>query len=345
MASTVSLLLPTNDGSGVCCKALLFYLVNANNDMVEAYHGAVGSHESARSTAKIPLSEVSMSQLVAYDSEKDLLPVMLANCSYSLEVGKETSLQYNWEALQKQIVDRYLRGRPIVELKLDDFVFREDDRDVSFDNLREKIPQEPIDSRSRTQILAELKDLRDVSDLLSTLEMAVGFLSKAGGNPETKICDYLKRVLRLSDGKSSLKSKKAQQFCCLVHVLDLWSTLAVARAKSLFEHGQDPFEKISEIFKQEMQRPAITRFSAALKKVNVDLFLSRIIEVISLMLTHEEDVTGELRLSEYLSMSFDDSSDLDEIPDEVCVKHVIHAFQLAVEMRDRDQGRRRSMMS
>ena len=71
-----------------------------------------------RATAKIPLSEVSVSQLVAYDSEKDLLPVMLANCSYSLEVGKETSLQYNWEALQKQIVDRFIRGRPTVEFQV-----------------------------------------------------------------------------------------------------------------------------------------------------------------------------------------------------------------------------------
>lgn len=59
-----------------------------------------------------------MSQLVAYDSEKDLLPVMLANCTYTLEVGKDTSLQYNWEALQKQIVDKFIRGRPIVEFKV-----------------------------------------------------------------------------------------------------------------------------------------------------------------------------------------------------------------------------------
>ena len=71
-----------------------------------------------RTASKIPLSEVSLSQLVAYDPEKDLLPVMLANCSYSLEVGKETLLQYNWEALQKQIIDRFIRGRPTVEFKV-----------------------------------------------------------------------------------------------------------------------------------------------------------------------------------------------------------------------------------
>ncbi len=61
---------------------------------------------------------MSGSQLIAYDSEKDLLPVMLANRSYSLEVGKETLLQYNWETLEKQIIDRFIRGRPEVDFEV-----------------------------------------------------------------------------------------------------------------------------------------------------------------------------------------------------------------------------------
>ena len=48
MTSTVLVLLPTDVGPGVCCKALLFFLVDAHNDMVQAYHGAVGSDESTR---------------------------------------------------------------------------------------------------------------------------------------------------------------------------------------------------------------------------------------------------------------------------------------------------------
>ena len=68
--------------------------------------------------------------------------------------------------------------------------------------------KEPIQGHIRTQILSELKDLRDVSDLLSMLELAISFLSAAGGNPEMKISDYLKTVLLLSGGKSNLKSKK-----------------------------------------------------------------------------------------------------------------------------------------
>ena len=44
-------------------------------------------------------------------------------------------------------------------------------------------------------------------------------------------------------------------------------------------------------------------------------------------------------------MYANDYSDADKIPDVVCVKHVIYAWQLALEARETDQGRRRSMMS
>ena len=44
-----------------------------------------------------------------------------------------------------------------------------------------------------------------------------------------------------------------------------------------------------------MPRLAVTRFSATLKKMNVDLFLSRVVEVITLVLAHEEDTRSKLR--------------------------------------------------
>ena len=69
-----------------------------------------------------------------------------------------------------------------------------------------------IDGNTRTQILSELKKLRNVSELLSTLEMAIGFLSTTGGDPETKVYDYLKNLLLLGDGKSNLRSKKVGNY-------------------------------------------------------------------------------------------------------------------------------------
>ena len=61
-----------------------------------------------------------------------------------------------------------------------------------------------------------------------------------------------------------------------------------------FFYPQDPFEKVPDIFKTEMPRKVMTHFSAELKKVDIDLFLSKVVEVISLWLPQEDEQTGDM---------------------------------------------------
>ena len=70
------------------------------------------------SLERVCVSEVTLSHLIAYDPERDLLPLILAHCNYSLEVGQETLVQYDWAALERQLIDRLFRGRPFVEFKV-----------------------------------------------------------------------------------------------------------------------------------------------------------------------------------------------------------------------------------
>lgn len=58
--------------------------------------------------------------------------------------------------------------------------------------------------------------------------------------------------------------------------------------------SQDPFEDVPDIFKTEMPRAVTTHFSAALKRINTELFLSKVIEVISSRLAREEEQTGDM---------------------------------------------------
>ena len=58
-----------------------------------------------------------MSHLIAHDPERDFVPLILARCNYSLEVGKETPVHYDWAALDRQLIDRLLRGRPFFEFR------------------------------------------------------------------------------------------------------------------------------------------------------------------------------------------------------------------------------------
>ena len=63
------------------------------------------------SSDDVPLVNVTKAHLVAFDPEKDLLPIILAHSDYSLKVGEGTIVEYNLKGLEKQLVDRFIRGR------------------------------------------------------------------------------------------------------------------------------------------------------------------------------------------------------------------------------------------
>ena len=64
------------------------------------------------SSPEIPLANITKAHLVAYDPDKDILPMILANCDYSLRIGGGTMLEFNWKCLERQLVDRFIRGKP-----------------------------------------------------------------------------------------------------------------------------------------------------------------------------------------------------------------------------------------
>ena len=67
------------------------------------------------------LLDATSSHLIAYDHDRDLMPLILAQCNYSLEVGKGTIVEYNWAGLERQMIDRFIRGRPLIDYKVGSF--------------------------------------------------------------------------------------------------------------------------------------------------------------------------------------------------------------------------------
>ena len=64
------------------------------------------------SPPEIPLANVARAHLAAYNPDKDFLPMIFAHCDYSLKVGEGTAVDFNWKGLERQVVDRFIRGRP-----------------------------------------------------------------------------------------------------------------------------------------------------------------------------------------------------------------------------------------
>ena len=72
----------------------------------------------------VSVMESNSSHLIAYHPQRDLQPIILANCSYSLEVGKGTKVEYDFSEIETQIADRFLRGRPRIGFPVSQHYFK-----------------------------------------------------------------------------------------------------------------------------------------------------------------------------------------------------------------------------
>ena len=70
-------------------------------------------HESVAS-----VDEISNSQLVSFSIAEDIITLVIAHCNYSLEIGKGTIIDYDFEGLQRQIYEKFIRGRPMLVTKV-----------------------------------------------------------------------------------------------------------------------------------------------------------------------------------------------------------------------------------
>jgi hypothetical protein len=98
------------------------------------------------SSSKLPqfgVKEATAAHLIYYDPEKDLLPMVLAHCNYSLEVGKGTVINYDFVGLERELEERLLRGKPKLVFNVAPMTFKTEYRNamVIFNALNDNIPQ------------------------------------------------------------------------------------------------------------------------------------------------------------------------------------------------------------
>ena len=66
--------------------------------------------------------------------------------------------------------------------------------------------QVALSSAVSRQVISEFRSLTDICDVLSSLDIAIGFLSSTGGAPERLLSNYLEGVLRMQ--QNTLRSLK-----------------------------------------------------------------------------------------------------------------------------------------
>ncbi|XP_072022240.1 E3 ubiquitin-protein ligase rnf213-alpha-like [Amphiura filiformis] len=231
----LAVFLPTSTGDGMCSTELVNFLIERHNAFIQFYQDL----RQFQGRRIIPPGSVTNSHLVAYDLNKELLPLVHAHCCRTLE---ESSLTFNLDNLERAIEDHYVRGRPLITKRVEELIFREG----ALSN------RETLSIALRKDILSELTSITALRDCLTVSETVIGFLSSTGGDPEMYIKDYLENVLSLPKEQQLQLNPKAHH-CRLRHILSLWQVLSVERAKRrLASKKQDPFEGVGKYFREPL---------------------------------------------------------------------------------------------
>ncbi|KAK3600077.1 hypothetical protein CHS0354_016454, partial [Potamilus streckersoni] len=111
----ISQLLPTSSGAGLCAWSLIRFLLKKQNDFQEEYCRV--QKNSTENLPKVKVRDLTPAHLISYHPEQDILPLVLASCNYSFEVGKGTTIEYNFSNLERQIMDRFLFGKSLIDIE------------------------------------------------------------------------------------------------------------------------------------------------------------------------------------------------------------------------------------
>ncbi|CAG2252468.1 RNF213 [Mytilus edulis] len=177
----ISYLIPTYRDAGLCSYILLYFLLKKQNMFIEQY--CYQRKLSAKSLPKVHVKDISSAHLISYHPDKDLLPMVLANCNYTFEVGQGTRIEYNFTNLERQLMDRFLFSKSIIT----------------------GIAEERLSPAVRSQICAEIrmKPAADLWESLDKLDIAISFLKSVGSDPDSSLCDFITNTLKIDNPFSS----------------------------------------------------------------------------------------------------------------------------------------------
>ncbi|XP_060085808.1 E3 ubiquitin-protein ligase RNF213-like [Ylistrum balloti] len=147
----ISMLLPTKRDAGLCSYVLVYFLLKKQKSFLEDYCKA--KRQSVSDLPKVKVHDLSPAHLISYHPDRDILPIVLANCNYSFEVGKGTKIEYDFGNIERQLGDRFLFAKSDIDIdEIEVMTYRSDVTNaVVFKTLREKIPQLvlPVSPKSR----------------------------------------------------------------------------------------------------------------------------------------------------------------------------------------------------
>ncbi|XP_024140227.1 E3 ubiquitin-protein ligase rnf213-beta isoform X2 [Oryzias melastigma] len=272
-------LIPRRHGPGSCLQTLIDLLSETHNSLVREVRRTSHTEDSEFS---VPLERISETQLTLCHPEQELLPLVLANCNYSLEKGGETGCSYDLLRIQTQLCRRFLAGKPLIQTDTSKYVNRHlQDFSLVLSEVRAKICQKALKGSVSSTMTTVLRSYTDVCDALFVLEIGLRFLGKTGGDPQAQLLSYLTDSLHMRPQISSTVAKGIGE-SKLEHSIFTWQLLTCWKSELMLKRQQDPFQKLPPEFQQKLSKDERKELNAFLAVTDVDTFILELHEILLL---------------------------------------------------------------
>ncbi|XP_035509925.1 E3 ubiquitin-protein ligase rnf213-alpha-like [Morone saxatilis] len=293
--SDLQYLLPRRQGPGLCATGLVSYLVALHNELVNAVDSHTGEDSSSY---KVSVAELTEQHVIQYEVEKDLLPLVLSNCQYSLERGHETISQYDLPRIQQQILTRFLQGKPLITRTGIPTLVKTQERDYEtiFKAVKGKVPQDALSSLIRNALSRVLDSYSEVCEALKIVELILGFLSVTGGDPMMSLVTYLQDNLKMVDHIDHHISQALSR-CRLGHCVSLWQLLSSLKSEKMLHLKREPFSGYPAEYQVPLTEEDKIELKGFMSRGNVDQWLLEMHEFLLLNL-------GRLRATEDFNPSW-----------------------------------------
>nr|DBA30609.1 TPA: hypothetical protein GDO54_006568 [Pyxicephalus adspersus] len=287
MESEFEFLFPRRQGLGLGATALTSYLIALHN----SYIYAVAKYTNIEQKYFIKASEVMDLHVISYELEKDLVPIVLSNCQYSLESGKETLQEFDFPRIQDQLITRLFQGKPWITMVGLPTLTLSHDRNYEnlFTDVKKRLPQDSLSNSAIDVISKDLNAFNDVCEALNIVDISLGFLATSGGNPELSLTEYVEDVLQMRE-QSNAHILEVLKHCHLKSTIALWQLLTALKSKHLLHLKRDPFANVDKAYKQKLDRERQHALNMFLEQNGINCFLLELHEMIMLKLRRTQSV-------------------------------------------------------
>uniref|UniRef100_A0A8C5I3M9 RING-type domain-containing protein n=1 Tax=Gouania willdenowi TaxID=441366 RepID=A0A8C5I3M9_GOUWI len=339
MNSPLQYILPRRQGPGLCATALVNYLVTLHNELV----GAVDTHTGEDSSHyRVTMGELMEQHVISFEIDKDLLPLVLSNCQYSLERGHEVISQYDLPRIQQQIITRFLQGKPLITRTGIPTLINTQEREYEtlFKTLAGNVPQHHMSPHTRSAVSGELDSFSDVCEALRIVELLLGFLSVTGGDPTLPLVSYLCDKLKMAQSiDHHILQVSALGKCSLTHCVSLWQLISALKSKKMLLLKMEPFLEYPADYQEPLTEEDKTELKRFLSRGNVDQWLLEMHEFLLLCLGRQratEEYPPRWSVKEAV-IGYMDRKDVEvpsyieeNFPENLLLSHVVDTWKYSV---------------